>query len=305
MLHLSAHANHINNNGLTSKDIPLEFPGSNLSGTSYLDKHDELEKIISDYVQDNKKHNTDYSDGLLWDTYVHGKIENGKPYGISTTEQQYGNVGDKRHTRYPTNSQLRRRHMGKDNDKGSTLRRSQRDVRDFGFDTSGLYGMEVIGSGNKTPIYLLGLFPFNGSWAGGLGQLPAIEMGINDVNKSPDILADYTLYLTVNNTAVSIAFICILFNTFLFPLQWRNQERNGVSNHQPHDCLLKRLFSADQRKHQNSVSLAFLRGIHRSTVNSPHKGPVARKMFRFDDVIMYTQNGVNAEANAQVPCHVL
>ena len=26
------------------------------------------------------------------------------------------------------------------------------------------------------------------------------------------------------------------------PLQWRHNERDGVSNHQPHDCLLKRLF---------------------------------------------------------------
>ena len=25
-------------------------------------------------------------------------------------------------------------------------------------------------------------------------------------------------------------------------LQWRNNERDGVSNHQPHDCLLNRLF---------------------------------------------------------------
>ena len=36
---------------------------------------------------------------------------------------------------------------------------------------------------------------------------------------------------------------------------------------------------ADQRKHQSSVSLAFVRGIHRWPVNSPHKGPVRRKMF--------------------------
>ena len=43
---------------------------------------------------------------------------------------------------------------------------------------------------------------------------------------------------------------------------------------------------ADQRKHQSSASLAFLRGIHRWPVNSPHKGPVTRKMFPFDDVIM-------------------
>ena len=45
---------------------------------------------------------------------------------------------------------------------------------------------------------------------------------------------------------------------------------------------------ADQRKHQSSASLAFVRGIHRSPVNSPHKGPVTRKMFPFDDVIMIT-----------------
>ena len=45
--------------------------------------------------------------------------------------------------------------------------------------------------------------------------------------------------------------------------------------------------SADQRKYQSSTSLAFVRGIHRWPVNSPHKGPVTRKMFSFDDVIMF------------------
>ena len=43
---------------------------------------------------------------------------------------------------------------------------------------------------------------------------------------------------------------------------------------------------ADQRKHQSPASLAFVRGIHRRPVNSPHKWPVTRKMFPFDDVIM-------------------
>ena len=43
---------------------------------------------------------------------------------------------------------------------------------------------------------------------------------------------------------------------------------------------------ANQRKHQSSSSLAFVRGMHRWPVNSPHKGPVPRKMFPFDDVIM-------------------
>ena len=61
-------------------------------------------------------------------------------------------------------------------------------------------------------------------------------------------------------------------------------------------CRLKsppsRLFTqpfiqgADQRKNQSSASLAFVRGIQRSPVNSPLKGPVTRKKFPFGDVIM-------------------
>ena len=43
---------------------------------------------------------------------------------------------------------------------------------------------------------------------------------------------------------------------------------------------------ADQRKHQSSASLAFVRGIHRWPLNSPHKGPATRKNSPFDDVIM-------------------
>ena len=62
-------------------------------------------------------------------------------------------------------------------------------------------------------------------------------------------------------------------------LQWRHNERHGVSNHQTHDC-------AGQRKHQSSASLAFVRGIHRGPMNSPYKGRVTRKVFPFDDVVM-------------------
>ena len=47
---------------------------------------------------------------------------------------------------------------------------------------------------------------------------------------------------------------------------------------------------ADQRKHQSSASLAFVWGIYRWPVNSPHKCPVTRKMFPFDDVIMATKS---------------
>ena len=44
---------------------------------------------------------------------------------------------------------------------------------------------------------------------------------------------------------------------------------------------------ADERKHQSSASLAFVSGIHRGPVNSPHKWPVTRKMFSFDVVIIF------------------
>ena len=49
---------------------------------------------------------------------------------------------------------------------------------------------------------------------------------------------------------------------------------------------------ADQRKHQSSASLAFVRGIHRWPVNSPHKWPVTQKMFPFkgDICAMYKDN---------------
>ena len=54
---------------------------------------------------------------------------------------------------------------------------------------------------------------------------------------------------------------------------------------------------ADQRKYQNSASLAFVRVIHRSPVNSPHKGPITRKMFPFDDVIMNQMKTANSYTN--------
>ena len=37
-----------------------------------------------------------------------------------------------------------------------------------------------------------------------------------------------------------------------------------------------------------ATSLAFVQEIHRGPGTSPHKWPVTRKMFPFDDVIMHT-----------------
>ena len=56
---------------------------------------------------------------------------------------------------------------------------------------------------------------------------------------------------------------------------------NAVSIVYPTVCS-----GADQRKHRSSASLAYVRGIHRWSVNSPHKGPVTGKMLPFDEIIM-------------------
>ena len=67
----------------------------------------------------------------------------------------------------------------------------------------------------------------------------------------------------------------------LFGSQWRYNWRDGVSIVYSTVCS-----GVDQRKYLTFTTLAFVRGIHRWPVDSPHKGPVTRKMFPFDDVII-------------------
>ena len=59
---------------------------------------------------------------------------------------------------------------------------------------------------------------------------------------------------------------------------------------------------ADHRKHQSSAPLAFVRGIHRWPVNSPHNWPVTRKMFPFDDAIMTSESNAGKELYTLVSC---
>ena len=51
----------------------------------------------------------------------------------------------------------------------------------------------------------------------------------------------------------------------------------------------------DQRKHQSSVSLTFVRGIHWWPVNLPTQMPVMWKVFPFDDVILLSGGGTSAD----------
>ena len=61
---------------------------------------------------------------------------------------------------------------------------------------------------------------------------------------------------------------------------------------------------ADQREHQSPASLAFLPGIHRWPVNSPHKGRVTRKMFPLDDVTMHVGRGTKSLWAPSAAAHV-
>ena len=69
-------------------------------------------------------------------------------------------------------------------------------------------------------------------------------------------------------------------------LQWRHNERDGVWNHRYLECLFNGLFRRRSKKTSKLRVTGLCAGNSPGPVNSPHKGPVTRKMFPFDDVIM-------------------
>ena len=80
---------------------------------------------------------------------------------------------------------------------------------------------------------------------------------------------------------------CPVLLTFIhMTLQWRHNGRDCVSNHQPRDCLLNRLFRLRSKKTSKLRVTGLCAGNSPGPVNSPHKWPVTRKMFPFDDIIM-------------------
>ncbi len=57
-------------------------------------------------------------------------------------------------------------------------------------------------SDNLTDLYIMGLFPMEGSWAGGLGIMPAVQIALEHINDRLDILPGYRLNLIWDNTKV-------------------------------------------------------------------------------------------------------
>ena len=74
-------------------------------------------------------------------------------------------------------------------------------------------------------------------------------------------------------------------------LQWRHNERDGVSNHRRLHCLFNCLFKRRSKITSKLRVTGLCEGNYRWPVNSPHKRPATRKMFAFDDVMMYIESG--------------
>ena len=90
----------------------------------------------------------------------------------------------------------------------------------------------------------------------------------------------------IHGQCISVIAIIFSITACSVTLHWRHNDHDGVSNHQPHGCLLNRLFRLRSKKISKLRVTGLCVGNSPGPVNSPHKGPVTRKMFPFDDVIM-------------------
>ena len=97
----------------------------------------------------------------------------------------------------------------------------------------------------------------------------------------------------------------ILWTWITQSLQWRRNGLDGVSNHQPHHCLLSRLFGRRSKKTSKLRVTGLCAGNSPWTGEFPHKWPVTRKMFpSFDDVIMMKEPEDKKE-DASMQCSLL
>ena len=53
-------------------------------------------------------------------------------------------------------------------------------------------------------LYIGGIFPMTGGWAGGKGCRPAVDMALEDVNNRTDILPGFKLEMVANDSRVSL-----------------------------------------------------------------------------------------------------
>ena len=70
-------------------------------------------------------------------------------------------------------------------------------------------------------------------------------------------------------------------------ITWRHNGHDGVSNHQPRHCLLNRLFRCRSKKTSKLRVSGLCAENSPVTGEFPAQRPVTRKMFPFDDIIMF------------------
>ena len=117
----------------------------------------------------------------------------------------------------------------------------------------------------------------------------AAEKGSGDNERRKESLQVYGV--VAYKTHCSLGTHSVMWNNSYarkVPLQWRHNGRDGVSNYQPPDCLLNRLFGCPPKKISKLRVTGLGAGNSPWPVNSPHKWPATRKMFPYDDVIMLT-----------------
>ena len=113
----------------------------------------------------------------------------------------------------------------------------------------------------------------------------------------------HTRMLTTGTSAITYRVESVWHSRYIvrilcmYTLQWRHNYHGGVSNHQPRGCLLNRLFRRRSKQASKLRVTGLCAGNSPGPVNSPHKGPVTRKMFPFDDDIMIIREGKDIENN--------
>ena len=102
--------------------------------------------------------------------------------------------------------------------------------------------------------------------------------------RQSNIFLAWGWYALIEGNIVRFCLANVTWN--LFVLQWRQNEHDGVSNHRRFDCLLNRLFRPRSMKASKLRLTGLCEGNSPVIGEFPHKGPITRKMFPFDDVIM-------------------
>ena len=120
------------------------------------------------------------------------------------------------------------------------------------------------------------------SWDNGYQQdiiWCSIATSLRTLDKSKRIM-------TVTTSRATMSHIC-KYSLSMLSVRWHHNGRDGVSNHQPHDCLLNRIFKRRSKKISKLRVTGLCVGNSPGADEFPHKWPVTRKMFPFHDVLIY------------------